>query len=78
MKFTTATLSLSILLILGLPLFAIAAAPAAINQALYYRNNHQLVTVEVTKADNTKVGINGLFMGIQLEQSTAPMNPFHS
>jgi hypothetical protein len=68
------------MLYLALCLSATAAATTSsadideelLEQALFYRNNHQLVTVEITKSDNTKVDINGLFMGIELEQSTSP------
>jgi hypothetical protein len=40
-----------------------------IDQTFLYRNSSQLVTVEITKPDNTKVDIRIPFMSIELEQS---------
>jgi hypothetical protein len=48
----------------------------ATEQALFYRNNRQLVTVEITKPDNTTVNIESPFMAIELEQSMPPLNSF--
>jgi hypothetical protein len=80
MKSTAPFLSLFPMFCLALRLSATAeATPSSadidgelLEQALFYRNNRQLVTVEITKSDNTKVDINGLFMGIELEQSMSP------
>jgi hypothetical protein len=80
MESTAPFLSLSLMLYLALCLSATATATTSsadidgelLEQALFYRNNRQLVTVEITKSDNTKVDISSPFMGIELEQSTSP------
>jgi hypothetical protein len=80
MKSTSPFVILFLMFYFALCLSAIAAATASsadidgelLEQALFYRKKRQLVTVEITKSDNTKVDINGLFMGIELEQSTSP------
>jgi hypothetical protein len=77
MKSTAQFLSFFLMLYLAFCFSATAVATTSsadinaefLEQAFFYRNNRQLVTVEITKSDNTKVDINGLFMGIELEQS---------
>jgi hypothetical protein len=72
MKFIVSFLAMFSLVLLSFSLMSGVAAAAAnsdVDQALFYRNSRQLVTVEITKPDNTKVDIDVPFMSIELEQS---------
>jgi 2-keto-3-deoxy-galactonokinase len=77
-KFTTTALSLFSLFFLVLPLSTTADTSAAVTQALFYYNNRQLATIEITKSENTKADVNGLFLGIELEQSRSPSKSSHT
>jgi hypothetical protein len=65
------------LLVLGLCISPIAATISSthLEQANSYRNNRHLVTVEITKPDNTKVDLEVPFMAMELEQSKTSFFP---
>jgi hypothetical protein len=54
-----------------IPGIVTGTAQSDIDRALFYHNNRQLVTIEVTKPDNSKVDVGVPFMSIDLEESTA-------
>jgi hypothetical protein len=45
------------------------ALSSNLNQAAFYRDNRQLVNIEITQPDNTVLTISAPFLSIELEQS---------
>jgi hypothetical protein len=80
MKTSTFFKMLAIISVLGSFIIPIATAESVVSSTdldppNYYRQNRQLVTIEVTKVDGSKVNLGVPFMSVELEQRKRPSGP---